>query len=169
MTALSSLRNTLRLFARTSGLIFSTAPTLTTTLLLGTVVQALSPIARLWVAKLIIDGLIEALRDGSRDMSGLVPLLVLEFVLVTGGAIAQPAVQAVQVGLAALLRTHLGGAVMRVANRLDYAVLEEPAFHDRVQRAQLDAAYRPINLVMQVSLALTGLWALSLRSAYSRD
>ena len=120
----SSLANILGLFARTVRLIFSTAPVRTTALVVGTVVQGLVPIGRLWVAKLIIDGLIEMVSHQSADVSRVLPLVILEFLLVTGGAIAQPVGQAIQVALAALLRTRLGGAVMQVATRLDYSVLE---------------------------------------------
>src|SRR5919199_1358190 len=78
-----------------------------------------APIARLWVAKLIIDGLVETLAEpGRSSLLDLVPLVILEFALVTLGAVAQSGAQAIQVAMAARLRARLGHAVMRVATRL---------------------------------------------------
>ena len=145
------------LFTRAAGLIWSTHAGYTVCLLVAGVLQGLAPIARLWIAKLIIDGLVAAVAEpGQSNLLDLFPLVILEFVLVTLGAVAQAGAQAIQVALAARLRARLGQAVMRVATRLDFGVLEDPTFHDRVQRAQIDAAYRPINMVMQVSLVLSG-------------
>jgi len=149
-----------RLLGRTASLFWTTHPGWTAFLLAAQLGQGLVPVGRLWVGKLIIDGLVAALATHSSDLGGLLPLVIIEFVLTAFGAVLAAAGQAGQAGQAALghlLRTRVGEAVLRVSTRLDYAVLEDPAFHDRLQRAQMEASFRPLNLLMQLSFSLTGL------------
>jgi len=146
-----------RLLGRTASLFWTTHPGWTAFLLAAQLGQGLVPVGRLWVGKLIIDGLVAALATDSSDLGGLLPLVIIEFVLTAFGAVLAAAGQAGQAALGHLLRTRVGEAVLRVSTRLDYAVLEDPAFHDRLQRAQMEASFRPLNLLMQLSFSLTGL------------
>jgi len=147
----------LQLLGRVLRLVWATSPGYTAVLLASAVVQGLVPVGRLWIAKLIIDALVAALAGGNTDLRPLVPLVILEFVLTTIGAALSSAAQAVQTALGHLLRVRIGEAVLRVAMSLDFAMLEDPGFHDRLQRAQQEANYRPLNLVMQLSHSLVGL------------
>ncbi len=144
------------LVGRTARLIWTTHRDWTAFLLVAVVGQRLVPVGRLWVGKLIIDGLVAALAAGTSDLGGLLPLVIIEFVLTALGATLATAGQAAQAALGHLLRTRVGEAVLRVSTRLDYAVLEDPAFHDRLQRAQREASFRPLNLLMQLSYSVTG-------------
>jgi ATP-binding cassette subfamily B protein len=119
--------------------------------------DGLLPVARLWVAGLIVDRLIHTLNTPGSDWHHLIPLVLLEFGFTVIGLMAQSTAQAVQTILSRLLATDISRAVMDVAIRLDYALLENPEFHDQLQRAQRDASYRPVNLVMGVTTGLTGI------------
>jgi len=144
------------LVGRTARLIWTTHRGWTAFLLVAVVGQGLVPVGRLWVGKLIIDGLVAALAAGTSDLGGLLPLVIIEFVLTALGATLATAGQAAQAALGHLLRTRVGEAVLRVSTHLDYALLEDPAFHDRLQRAQMEASFRPLNLLMQLSYSVTG-------------
>lgn len=147
----------LDLFGRTIRLIWHIGPGYSLALLLLALIDGLLPVARLWVAGIIVDRLIRILNTPGSDWHRLIPFVLLEFSFTVIGMIAQSAGQAVQTILSRLLATDISRAVMGVAIRLDYALLEDPEFHNQLQRAQRDASYRPVNLLMGITSGLTGL------------
>ena len=66
--------------------------------------QGIIPVGRLWVAKLIIDGIIAALAAGQPDLGSLLPLVLVEFALTALSATLQPISQSTQIALG-----HRGG------------------------------------------------------------
>lgn len=145
-----------RLLRRTATLVWQTSPTSCMIIAAATVIQGCIPAARLWIAKLIVDSLVKVVTQPTADVASISLLVVAEFLLAAVGSAVQPLGQSAGAGLAYRLTASIGESVMRVASRLEFASLEDPTTHDRIQRAQRDAGYRPVNLVMQLSGGITG-------------
>ena len=122
------------------------------------------PIATLWVAKMIIDTVVAA-RMGRPNISGLWLLVGLEFVIVTVGEALDRASTAVE-GLFGDLCSHqISEKLIAHAGSLDLRHFEDPAFYDRLERAQRQTTGR-IGLLTQVlSVGQDSVTLVSLASA----
>ncbi|WP_375772568.1 ABC transporter ATP-binding protein/permease [Archangium gephyra] len=101
---------------------------------------ALVPVAVLVVARWIIDGVMGGAGQGmSRHLWGLVGL---EFALATVGAILARAILYLNVVLAEKYTRHVSLMLIDHASRLDLATYEDPSFHDRLERARVQATDR---------------------------
>ena len=143
------------LFGRVLRLIWQTSPANTLLVLVVVVLNGLVPIGRLWVAKLLIDGIVEAIQSGRVELGVLLPLVLLEFALTALGAVLTPVMQSAQLMLAQRVRTEMSEIVMRAALGVDFLTLEDPSYHDRLRRAQQDSGHRPMNLVVYLAMALS--------------
>lgn len=150
------MREALSILVRTAHLVWSTSPGYTLFLVVTMVVQGITPIAQLWVTKLIIDELVTGIGAQSADLPLLMWYVAIQFALMALGGGVQPLGQAAQTALGQMLRLRMTVAVMEVATRLEYAVLEDSTFHDKLQRVQRDSSFRPLNLLMQLSFGLSG-------------
>ena len=99
------------------------------------------PIATLWVAKLIIDTVVAA-RTGQPDLSQLWFLVGLELIIVATGEVLAKASTAVEGLFGDLCSNHISEKLIRHAATLDLRQFEDPAFYDRLERAQRGRAAR---------------------------
>ena len=143
------------LFGRVLRLIWQTSPANTLLVLVAVVLNGLVPIGRLWVAKLLIDGIVEAIQSGRVELGVLLPLVLLEFALTALGAVLTPVMQSAQLMLAQRVRPEMSEIVMRAALGVDFLTLDDPSYHDRLRRAQQDSGHRPMNLVVYLAMALS--------------
>ena len=146
----------LHILVRSARLVWITSPGYTLLLFCTTLIQGITPVVSLWVAKLIIDELVAGVVTQTFDLPLLMWYVALEFVLMALGGGTQPLGQVAQTALSQKLRVRMSIAVMEVATRLEFAMLEEPGFHDRLQRVQREALFRPLNLIQQLSHSLVG-------------
>ena len=130
-------------------------------------VAALIPVAMLAVSKKILDG-VQAHYAGSPLAPHFWWLVGAEFGLAALGGIAGRAIGYFDSLLADRFSRHVSLMVMEHASRLDLASYEDPAFHDKLERARVQATDRigmiqAIGSVMQqmiaaISLSLGILW-----------
>ena len=106
------------------------------------------PIATLWVAKLIIDTVVAA-RTGQPDLSQLWLLVGLELIIVATGEVLAKASTAVEGLFGDLCSNHISEKLIRHAATLDLRHFEDPAFYDRLERAQRQTTGR-IGLLPQL-------------------
>jgi ATP-binding cassette, subfamily B, bacterial len=106
------------------------------------------PIATLWVAKLIIDTVVAA-RTGQPDLSQLWFLVALELIIVATGEVLAKASTAVEGLFGDLCSNHISEKLIRHAATLDLRHFEDPAFYDRLERAQRQTTGR-IGLLPQL-------------------
>jgi ATP-binding cassette subfamily B protein len=117
-------------------------------------VTGLGVAVQLLLGRNVLKAVLDADRLGqglSRVMPGLVALLAVTAVLQFGGA----ARNELQRLLAELTGRHAQGRITDVATVVDLEAYENPDFHDRLQRAQMAANFRPLNMTMSLSM-LTG-------------
>jgi ATP-binding cassette, subfamily B, bacterial len=130
-----------------------------------TAIQALEPVAQVWITKLIVDAVVSAVQapppTGGPDMTssllvassahvmGLVALLAIVRII---GNLAEPAGRFVSLQLADHLTRDLNSRILRKANSLvDISFFENPRFYDLLQRAENQASYRPIAMLEQLA------------------
>jgi ATP-binding cassette subfamily B protein len=131
---------------------------LTASLITLQVGQTLVPLGQLWVAKLIIDRLVVALRlprplDDSRQILWLV---VLEFGLATLSLLLRELINYQRQVLAERLTRHVSFSILAHTQLLDLPMLERPEYYDRLRRAEESAFYRPAGLLFQLLAVIQG-------------
>jgi ATP-binding cassette, subfamily B, bacterial len=107
------------------------------------------PIATLWVAKLIIDTVVSA-RTGRPDLYRLWLFVGLELLIVSTGELLDKVSAAVEGLFGDLCSHHISEKIITHAAQLDLRHFEDPAFYDRLERAQRQTTGR-IGLLAQLS------------------
>jgi ATP-binding cassette, subfamily B, bacterial len=106
------------------------------TMTLLRVVRAGVPVATLWVAKLIVDEVIEAAGRGGSDLRRLWTLVALEFGIVVIGEVLARASALVEGLLGDLFSNRMSVRLMEHAAALDLTQFEDPTFYDHLERAR---------------------------------
>ncbi len=115
-----------------------------------TIVSAALPAAQAWTGKLIVDGVVQALKElqPTRQALGhVLPYLALEFGLIlVGMAIAQARSLAEHL-LNSRLSHHVNTVIMQKAIGLDLRFFEDAAFYDKLQSARRRADWSALHIV----------------------
>jgi len=140
--------NALRYVPKLVRLVWETHRGYTITMAALRLVRAFVPIATLWVGKLIIDGVVDAQREGAswRAVGGLV---ALELGIVIVGELLARASSLVESLLGDLFSNKISVRLMAHAATLDLAQFEDPKFYDHLERARRQTVGR-IGLIAQL-------------------
>ena len=137
-----------------------------------TLLPALLPAAQAWVAKLIVDGVVAAIRQELPPGQGfghVVPYLGLEFVLIFAGTLMGQVRSFVEHVLHARLTNYVNGLIIHKALALDLRFFEDGVFYDKLQNARREADWRSLMIVnggfylVQNAITLLSYGALLLR------
>jgi ATP-binding cassette subfamily B protein len=128
--------------------------------------RAVVPIAALWVGKLIIDTVVAA-RMGRPNITRLWVLVGLELLIVTLGESLEKASTAVEALFSELCSNHMSERLISHAASLDLRHFEDPAFYDRLERAQRQTTGRIGLLTQLLSVAQDSVTLVSLAAAVS--
>lgn len=147
-TILFILRNTPRAFR----LVWDISHVFTVILSAFTVVQGFIPLAKVWVGKLIMDSIVEAIRnpDQGPALEAIFFLVALEVGIVLGNDILTRVQGIIQRRVNSQLAHRIEILILEKAVTLDLAFYEDPSFHDQLVNAQQEAGTRPLALVNQV-------------------
>jgi ATP-binding cassette subfamily B protein len=126
--------------------------------------RASIPILTLWVAKLIIDTVVAA-RMGRPNISRLFFLVGVELVIVSAGEALDRASAAVEALFGDLCSNQISEKLIGHAGSLDLRHFEDPAFYDRLERAQRQTTGRIGLLTQLLSVGQDSLTLVSLASA----
>jgi ATP-binding cassette subfamily B protein len=126
--------------------------------------RAFVPIATLWVGKLIIDTVVEALDTGP-DFPRLWRLVALEVGIVIAGEVLARASALVESLLGDLFSNHTSIRLMQHAATLDLERFEDPAFYDQLERARRQTVGRIGLLAQLLSMGQDAITLLSLGTA----
>ncbi len=146
-------------------LVWRASPRETALLLATQVASGLVLPAQVLAGKLALDAILEASRTGA-GMGGALPAVGTALAAMTAGQMLTVAAAHRQRLLPELAAQSAQQMLAGQAVALDLAALETPAFHDRLVRAQHDAAFRPANMVSELArivsstVAVIGLAAL---------
>ncbi len=103
---------------------------------------ALLPIAVLWITKLIIDGIVQAVSTHQPVQAWFWWLVAAEFGLVACGSMLGRTIDYLDALLADKYTRHVSIQVMKHAAELDLLAYEDPVFYDRLERARVQATDR---------------------------
>ncbi len=130
-------------------IIWDSSPAVVTWGLVLRGIAALSPLALLAVAKLIIDAVVTHLTHAATLRSDFWWLVALEFGLACLTSILNRIVDYCDTLLADKFIRHISVRIMHHASRLDLASYEDPLFHDKLERARVQATDR-LGMVQQL-------------------
>jgi ATP-binding cassette subfamily B protein len=156
---ISSTRFGLSMFVRLRRvleLVWQSGPLACVGLLILTLVGGVLPAVQLYVGKLIIDTVVAASTrpDGEIFTSRALGLVGLELGLLVLSAAVQTAGSILQEVFGEKLTFQINERILRNADALELAYFEDSKFYDALQRAQREAGYRPLGLLIQ-SLSIT--------------
>ncbi|MEO6628283.1 MAG: ABC transporter ATP-binding protein, partial [Aquihabitans sp.] len=102
--------------------------------------------AQLLVARLVLDQVIAADRDGA-GVGAVAPSLLLLVAITSLIALAAAVLRELSALLTELVSREATGRILEVACAVDLEAYETPAFHDRLERARFNANNRPVMAV----------------------
>lgn len=134
---------------RALGLVWEVARSWTIAWILLLAVQGLLPAAAVYLTKLVVDGLVAALRTGgswpeARAVMVLVAALACVMLLME---VARSAIGWIRLVQAELLQDHINGLIHEKSATTDLAFYEFPDYYDHLHRARSEASYRPVALL----------------------
>ena len=110
---------------------------------------ALLPASQAWVGKLIVDGVVAAIRGGHdpAQIKKVFIYLILELTLFLLNTALNHARRLIQQLIQLQLANRIRGDIIRKALTLDLAFFEHPDFYDRLQNARRESGYKPVDLI----------------------
>jgi ATP-binding cassette subfamily B protein len=138
----------LRYVPKFIALIWQTNWQLTVAMMALRIVRAATPLATIWVAKLIIDTVVKA-RQHSPDWRHLWTLVAIEIAIVVTDQAVSRASTLVESLLGDLFTNHVSVRIMEHAATLDLEQFENPEFYDLLERARQNSTAR-LNLLGQL-------------------
>jgi ATP-binding cassette, subfamily B, bacterial len=130
-------------------IIWNSSPAVVTWGLIFRAITSLSPLALLAVARLIIDAVVMHISRGTPLRTDFWWLVGLEFGLACFASILNRIVDYCDTLLADKFIRHISVRIMHHASRLDLASYEDPLFHDKLERARVQATDR-LGMVQQL-------------------
>ena len=127
--------------------------------------RAFVPVASLWVAKLIIDAVVELARAPGASLVPLWRMVALELAIVVAGEILARTSSLVESLLGDLFSNHISVRLMRHAATLDLAQFEDPEFYDHLERARRQTTGRIGLIAMLLAMGQDLITLLSLGAA----
>ena len=146
---LRALSSTLAYTPRVLGMVWNTSPKLAAALGAVTVLGALLPAATIWLTKLVIDAVVQAIQDGGADAAvrRVVVLVVVQLGLALMGTALEHSGRALRALLGDRFSNRVNLMILEKAETLDLAYFEDSTFYDMLERARREANMRPVLLV----------------------
>ncbi|MCL4862622.1 MAG: ABC transporter ATP-binding protein/permease [Caldilineaceae bacterium] len=116
----------------------------------STLVGAFTPVAQVWVAKLIVDTVVDSINAQVGAQAGLravAPYLMAEFVLFLVNAANQQARDYAEHVLHAQINLGLNSRIIRKALALDLSHFENAEYYDKLENARREADWRSLQIV----------------------
>jgi ATP-binding cassette, subfamily B, bacterial len=147
----AALRLVLGQLPRTISLVVGAGKRTTIWLIVLTGVGGLIPLAVAWVGKLIVDGVVEAVKTGAHyDRNDALTWVGVELVLMIASGWIARTTNIQRSVLGAKLGFITNVQILEKATSLDLAHFEDPAIYDKLQNARREASARPLGLFLKV-------------------
>src|ERR1051326_478804 len=136
-------------FKRVIPRVWDANPVLTLSLAVLNLVQGAIPAARVWLSKLLVDAVVNAVTAGAGTaaLPEVLLLVALQFAIGAASNVFGTASNICQQLLQEQVTNRIQMLVMRHANQLDLIFFERPQFYDLLQTVQREAAFRPVQMV----------------------
>jgi ATP-binding cassette subfamily B protein len=139
----------MRYIPRLLRLVWATSRPLTALMLLLRTLRAFTPIAQLWIGRLIIDAVVDAARTHQPDWTRIWHLVGIEISIVIAAELLARGQILVESLLGDLFTNAISVRIMAHAATLDLAQFEDPEFYDLLERARRETVSR-IGLLTQI-------------------
>ncbi|MGH9583354.1 MAG: ATP-binding cassette domain-containing protein, partial [Bryobacteraceae bacterium] len=146
-------------------MVWETSPLLSLATLVLRCLSGLIPLAMLYVSKLIIDLVVQAIQGGPIDRATIWKLLIIELLLAVASDTFARFISLVDSLLGDRFTNHIGIKLMEHATSLDLVSFEDPVFYDKMERARRQTTARLGMLATLAGMAQQLLTLLSLLSA----
>jgi len=123
-------------------MVWETGPGLTIGTVVLRLVSAVIPVGQLWVGKLIIDQVVQAIRGRASDPHRIWVFLAYEIALAVLSDLLARAVNLCDSLLGDKFTNHVSLQLMEHASRLDLVSFEDPVFYDKLERARRQTTAR---------------------------
>jgi ATP-binding cassette, subfamily B, bacterial len=128
-------------------LVWEASPPLMMGMALFTLIGGFTPLATVIIARLLIDGALTAIRQGTLAPIWLPVILQLAVGLLNG--FSNTISSLFQSLLQDRVSNHVQSMVLRKANTLDLSFFENPEFYDKLRHASEEAVNKPIAMISQ--------------------
>ena len=134
-------------------LVWSVAPRLTSAGIALTVLQGLLPAGAVWLMKLIVDAVDDAIRgsDPEAAFSHIALLIGLAAALGLASVLVRAAQTVVDEALSQVVTDHVTDLIHSQSVAVDLEYYDNPHYHDVLFRAQQEAPYRPASIVKNLT------------------
>ncbi len=135
---------------RAFGLVLQAHPSAAVVMGIVALISGLLPISQAWVAKLIVDLVVNAVTNATAPMLALqaaLPFLLIEFGLITLGAIMNQVRSLAEHMLNARLSNSINTAIIRKSLSLDLHYFEDAQFYDKLQNARRESNWRAMSII----------------------
>jgi ATP-binding cassette, subfamily B, bacterial len=115
-----------------------------------TLVGAFVPVGQVWVAKLIVDGVVDAINlqlGAEAGLRAVLPYLAIEFALFLVRAANEQARNYAEHILHAQINLEMNSRIIRKALELDLAHFENAEYYDKLENARREADWRSLQIV----------------------
>jgi ATP-binding cassette subfamily B protein len=146
-------------------LVWQTSPSLCLASLSLRLISAFLPLALLWIPKLIIDLVVQAIRHQPVATSLIVKLIIVEFLLAILSDALSRFITLVDSLLGDKFTNHVSIRLMQHANSLDLVSFEDPVFYDKLERARRQTSARLGMLAILAGMAQQFITLLTMISA----
>jgi ABC-type multidrug transport system fused ATPase/permease subunit len=142
-------------------LVWSASKKYTLGLLLTSVTASPLTAVNLYISKLIVDKVVDVVKNNAPEqITYLILLVLLEFIV----SVCQNALEKLSLMFAKLLGDifipKLNDQILRKANELDLSFFETPEFYDSLSRAQQESGFRPIEILQHLIYITQGVFGL---------
>ncbi len=145
--------NALRNVPAVVGIVWDSGPAVVSWGLALRVLTALSPLALLAVTRIILDSIVGLLSKGHELRPHFWWWVALEFLIASASTFLNRAIDFSDTLLADKYIQHISVRIMRHASSLDLATYEDPSFHDKLERARVQATDR-LGMIQQMGRLL---------------
>ncbi len=134
---------------RTLGLMWNVAKPWTIAWIILLVVEGVLPAASVYLTKLVVDGLVKALKNGGSwpDVRAVLVLVAVLAGFMLLLEVVHGAIGWIRTVQAELLKDHITGLIHAKSASMDLAFYEFPDYYDHLHRARSEATYRPVALL----------------------
>jgi ATP-binding cassette subfamily B protein len=148
-SAIRTIRGTAAGVPRVLALVWRTDRKMTLLLATMTIAQAAVPALQVYLAKLLIDAVVNAIRHGgaSVNTTPIVVLALLQLALAAASSLFSTLANISQQLLQERVSLTVQLMVMEQAARMDLGFFEDASSYDMLQQAQQEAASRPVQMV----------------------
>ena len=156
------MKGKIRLFRKALGLVWDSAPGWATVNIVISVLQSFLPLVLVWLIKLLIDGITQAVTAGTTTSEDIIPMIIAVVAVYFFDEVSTDSGNFVRSKQSARLEGYMYNLLHSKAVRLDLINFEHPGYYDCLSRATSEAPWRPNSILNNIVSMFRGLLSLIL-------